>query len=210
MYTPQAYVEEDLALLHRLMREWSFATLVSCDAGTPMATHLPFLLSEGGAAGLGVLHSHIARNNPQWQALEDREVLVIFKGPHAFVSVNWYDNQLTYPTWNYGAIHARGRVTLERDPEALRALLGRTIGTYDTGGGDWRFENMPEEMTAPRLRAIVGLQIEITGLEGKLKFNQDKSEADRDGVRAALEERPEGRETACFMARLAATSEEEK
>lgn len=203
MYTPPAYAETDLAHLHALMREWSFATLVSNGSESgPMATHLPVLLDAGGPEGLGVLTTHIARNNPQWQALDGQEVLVIFQGPHAFVSVNWYDNRKTFPTWNYGAIHAYGRVRLERDPETLRALLVRTIATFDIPGGDWRLSEMPEEMIAPRLRAIVGLEIGIGRLEGKLKFNQDKSPADRKGVRAALASRKEGRETAAFMDRL--------
>ncbi|WP_370302331.1 FMN-binding negative transcriptional regulator [Pseudooceanicola sp.] len=202
MYTPPAYSETDTALLHRLMQEWSFATLVSSEMGAPLATHLPFLVDPGGSQGLGRLVTHLARNNPHWEALEDREVLVIFQGPHAFVSVDWYDNHLTYPTWNYGAIHARGRVKLERDPEALRALLRRFIGQFQPAETKWSFDEMPEEMTAPRLRAIVGLELDITRLDGKLKFNQDKSDTDRAGVRAALSNRAEGAETACLMSRL--------
>ncbi len=203
MYTPPAYAEDDLEHLHALMREWSFATVVSNGGEDgPMATHLPVLLDEGGPEGLGVLTTHMARNNPQWETLEGRNALVIFQGPHAFVSVNWYDNRKTFPTWNYGAIHAYGRVRLERDPETLRALLVRTIATFDIPDGEWRFAEMPEDMIAPRLRAIVGLEIGVTRLEGKLKFNQDKSAADRVGVRAALSVRPAGREAAAFMGRL--------
>lgn len=202
MYTPPAYAEDDLPLLHTLMREWNFATLVSNGSPGPVATHLPFLLSEGGPQGLGILTSHIARNNPQWERLTEGEVLVIFQGPHAFVSVDWYDNRETYPTWNYGAIHAYGRITLERDPERLRDLLRRTIRTFDMPETEWSFDEMPEKMTAPRLRAIIGLEIGIERLEGKLKFNQDKSAEDRAGVRKALFARSEGRETAAFMDRL--------
>lgn len=202
MYTPPAYAEEDTGLLHALMREWPFATLVSTGPDGPMATHLPVLLSEGGPKGLGILHSHIARNNPQWAHLDGAEVLVIFQGPQAFVSVDWYDNRLTYPTWNYGAIHARGRVRLEQDPERLRTVLQRTIATFDGPGTEWSFDGMPEEMTAPRLRAIVGIEIGIDRLDGKLKYNQDKSAADRAGVRRALAADPRSAATAAFMERL--------
>lgn len=202
MYTPPAYAEKETPFLHKLMQEWRFATLVSNGPNGPMATHLPFMTGPGGAAGLGVLTSHIARNNPQCERLTEAEVLVIFQGPHAFVSVDWYDNHQTYPTWNYGAIHAYGRVKLEHNPEALRALLHQTINTFDQPKTDWAFDEIPEEMTAPRLHAIIGIEIGIARLEGKLKFNQDKSEADRAGVRTALAARPEGRDTAKFMERL--------
>jgi transcriptional regulator len=205
MYSPPAYVEHDLPFLQQLMREWSFATMISQAATSGlMATHLPFMLAAGGAAGLGVLTSHIARNNPQWEGLEGTEVLVIFQGPHSLVAVDWYENRLSFPTWNYGAIHTRGRVLLERDPERLRALLMQTLASYDLEKGEWRFAGMPEEMIAPRLQAIIGLRIEIESLEAKLKYNQDKSCADREGVRQALAARPDGAETAAFMARLEA------
>lgn len=202
MYTPPAYAEENIDFLHTLMREWSFATLVSSGQEGPMATHLPFLLAPGGPAGLGVLNTHIARNNPQWESLNENGALVIFQGPHAFVSVDWYENRKTYPTWNYGAIHARGRVKLDQDTERIRKLLRRTIETFDDPRTEWSFDTMPEEMTAPRLRAIIGIEIAIDRLEGKLKYNQDKSDADRAGVRTALAARPEGHRTAAFMTRL--------
>lgn len=191
MYTPPAYREDRIEVLHQLMREWSFATLVSTGANGLLATQLPFLLDDNGASGR--LVTHIARNNPQWRDLADgAEALVIFQGPHAFVSPSWYDNQKTFPTWNYTAIHAYGRPVLNHDPEVLRALLKRAIATYDTPlGGPWRFEDMPEEMIVPRLKAIVAITIDVDRLEGKLKLNQDKSEADRDGVISQLRASPD-------------------
>jgi len=205
MYTPPAYREDDVAFLQQLMREWSFATIVSKGEEGLLATHLPFLVEPGGAHDLGRLVSHIARNNPQWRDLAaGHEALVIFQGPHAFISVNWYDNHNTFPTWNYAAIHCYGKVKLVEDPEAIRGILKRTIGTYDTPlGGDWKFEEMPANMTEPRLRAIIGLTIEIERIEGKLKFNQDKSEADRQGVIEALDRDQATEPTAAFMRRLA-------
>ncbi len=205
MYTPPAYREDDIGVLHDLMREWSFATLFSHGPeGGLMATHLPFLVASGGEAGLGLLTSHIARNNPHWQQLQTAsEVLVVFQGPHGYVPVDWYTQKQTFPTWNYGAVHAYGRITLERDAEAIHAILKRTIATFnEPREGGWRFEEMPASAVEPRLRAIIGLDIEITRLEGKLKFNQDKTEADRQGVRRGLSLRPGTQETARFMERL--------
>jgi transcriptional regulator len=204
MYTPPAYREDNLAFLQQLMREWSFATIVTKGENGLLATHLPFLIESGGAHGSGRLTSHIARNNPQWHdfAAGD-EALMIFQGPHAFISVNWYDNHNTFPTWNYGSIHCYGKVGLIEDPEAIRGILKQTIATYDTPlGGEWKFEEMPANMTEPRLRAIIGLTIDITRIEGKLKYNQDKSDADRRGVIKALSTDTATQPTAQFMARL--------
>ncbi|WP_025030278.1 FMN-binding negative transcriptional regulator [Nitratireductor aquibiodomus] len=211
MYTPASYREQDTAFLHDLMREWSFATIVSHGQDGLLATHLPFLLAPGGHKDLGILTSHIARNNAQWRHFEaGGEALIIFQGPNAFVSVNWYDMQRTFPTWNYGAIHVYGKVRLNQDPEINRKILEKTIARYERPqDGDWSFETMPEEMIAPRLRAIVGLEIEIDRIEGKLKFNQDKSEADRKGVRAALARDVATAPSADFMERLGARSQGE-
>lgn len=201
MYTPPAYREERLDVLHDLMRQWSFATLVTSGPDGILATHLPFLVDDNGAKGR--LVTHLARANPQCAALATgSEALVLFQGPHAFVSPSWYDNRETFPTWNYTAIHAYGRPVLNDDPEQLRSLLERVIQRYDTPlGGPWRFAGMPESAIAPRLRAIVAVDIDIDRIEGKLKLNQDKSPADRAGVIAALERstEPLAAETAGMM-----------
>jgi transcriptional regulator len=206
MYTPPAYAENDCALLHRRMREWSFATLVTHGSGGSNATHLPFLL-DADRGPQGLLTTHLARSNAQLADLrQGGEALVIFQGPHAFISPSWYENRSTFPTWNYTAIHARGRPRLVEDPEAIRAVLRRTVARYDTPlGGPWDFEAMPETMTAPRLGAIVAVEIPIDTLEGKMKLNQDKSQADRDGVIAALERlgEPQGVAVARLMRELA-------
>ncbi|ALM83018.1 FMN-binding negative transcriptional regulator [Bordetella sp. N] len=201
MYTPPAYAEHDDAALHAFMRAHSFATLVTVggaggaegktaqDAGAAMAnaTHLPFLLREGAHGP--VLVTHLARANPQWRDLQaGAAVLVLFQGPHAFISPSWYQNQQTFPTWNYTAVHLRGQPRLIEDPEEIRAVLHATVATYDRPlGGAWRFDAMPDTLTLPRLKAIAALEIPMTQVEGKMKLNQDKSVADRVGVVQALE-----------------------
>jgi len=211
MYTPKPYVEDDLDILHAHMRQWSFATLITHGENGVQATHLPFLLETGGGAGqppaqepaLGVLITHLARANPQYQDLKaGAPALVIFQGPHAFVSPSWYVNQLTFPTWNYAAIHARGQPTLIEEPADILAVLRKTVMTYDTPlGGAWKFGAMPEELIRSRMKAIFALRIPIASLEGKFKLNQDKSHEDRLGVVAALERRDDvqSRETAALM-----------
>ncbi|MFT4266579.1 MAG: FMN-binding negative transcriptional regulator [Xenophilus sp.] len=187
MYTPPAYAETDEALLRECMRAWSFATLVTHGAQGVQATHLPFLVDEEGEHG--TLVTHLACANPQYRDLQaGAEALVIFQGPHAFVSPSWYENRLTFPTWNYTAVHARGLPQLIEAPEDVHRVLQRVVARYDTPlGGAWRFDAMPAELTSSRLRAIAAVRIPVRQLEGKMKLNQDKSVADRRGVAAALE-----------------------
>jgi transcriptional regulator len=187
MYTPPAFAEHDGALLRARMRAWSFATLVTHGAGGSNATHLPFLVDDDGPHG--TLVTHLARGNPQYHDLKaGTPALVIFQGPHAFISPSWYTNRLTFPTWNYTAIHVRGTPEVVDDTAAIHMVLQRTVATYDTPlGGEWAFGAMPQELTASRLRAIAAVHIPITHIEGKMKLNQDKSVADRLGVIAALE-----------------------
>jgi len=189
MYTPPAYAEHDLALLHARMREWSFATLVTHGARGLNATHLPFMLEAEQGNGPATLVTHLARANAQFQDLQaGARALVIFQGPHAFISPSWYVNQQTFPTWNYTAIHVQGQPSLLEAPEKVFAILQRTVAMYDTPvGGSWSLPAMPWSMVEPRLRAIAGLRIPIESLEGKMKLNQDKTVADRLGVIAALE-----------------------
>ena len=204
MYVPPAYDASDLKTQHSLMREWSFAVLFSARDDVLLATHLPVLLDEGGARGLGRLQMHMARNNPHWTHFErGASALVVFSGPQAYVSVNWYEGKQTFPTWNYGAVHACGAVTLERRPERLLELLDRTIETYDAPvGGSWRMADVDPAKTRRLLPMIVGLTVEIESLEGKLKFNQDKPEADRRTVARHLLADPESAAAGRFMARM--------
>ncbi|HEX7735366.1 MAG TPA: FMN-binding negative transcriptional regulator [Ktedonobacteraceae bacterium] len=132
MYVPKHFREEDLAVLQTLMRQYSFATLVSTqEDGLPIATHLPVLL-EAEPAPYGTLKAHLALGNPQWRALqEEREVLVIFQGPHAYISPSWYEVELSVPTWNYATVHAYGRPRLISEVGELYTHLSALVSTYE-------------------------------------------------------------------------------
>src|SRR5262245_32627214 len=106
MYIPNSFREDDQAELHDLMRQNNFAILVTQHGGAPFATHAPFLLdAERGPHG--TLLAHIARANPQWRDFDgQQEALVIFQGPHAYISPSWYEVAPSVPTWNYAAVHA--------------------------------------------------------------------------------------------------------
>lgn len=188
MYHQTAYAETNIGVLHDCMRQWSFATLVTSGANGIQSTPLPFLL-DAQAGPNGTLTTHLSLANPIVADLRaGAEVLVIFQGPHAFISPSWYQNRMTFPTWNYTLVHARGVPMLKESEDDVMAVLRRTVAFYDTPlGGVWDFEKIPMSHTGSRLKAIAAVHIPIDTLEGKLKLNQDKSVEDRRGVVAALE-----------------------
>src|SRR5215468_10065812 len=133
MYSPSQFRVEDPAQALALMRRYPFAVLVSTGAKGLTASHLP-LLVRAEPAPLGSVIGHMARANPHWRELEDREVMVVFNGAHAYVSPNFYarpdDN---VPTWSYAAVHAYGRARVFHDRARLRALLEDLVAEFESG-----------------------------------------------------------------------------
>ena len=183
MYIPAHFRETRLNVLHALIREHSFGTLVSHVNGQLFATHLPFLLDPTRGAN-GTLMAHMARANPHWQQLPRSESLAIFQGPHAYISPAWYVSEETVPTWNYSVVHAYGTATLLDDPERIRALLDETVGTFDTHG--WSTARVSDRYVANMARGIVAFEIPIARLEGKRKLGQNRPVDDVDGAVAGL------------------------
>lgn len=200
MYIPSAFQETDQARLHDFIESYSFGLLVSTQEGEPFASHLPFLL-ERGAGPHGTLVGHMARANPQWPGLEGRSVLVVFSGPHAYVSPSWYKAEDVVPTWNYVAVHAHGTFRLVDSAEALAGIVQASVTTFERAmPAPWKLDTATESF-ARLLKGIVGFRIEIDRLEGKWKLNQNHPAERRDRVRQALEQSasPGAREVARLM-----------
>lgn len=190
MYTPTSFAESDPETLARFILQYSFATLVSHDGATLTASHLPILLdsSDGKPA---TLLGHMARANSQWKAAQGSEVLVIFQGPHAYISPRWYAEANTVPTWNYTAVHAQGNFELLDDRET-RELLTRTVSEYESGmESPWSMDENDPEFHEKLVLQIVGFRIAITRLEGKWKLNQNHSETRRQRVIDQLRKQPQ-------------------
>ena len=186
MYLPEHFRENKTTRLHELMRRHSFATVVSKQYGELMASHLPLLI-DTARGERGTMVGHMARANPQWRSFDSSaEALVIFQGPHTYVSPSWYETELTVPTWNYVAVHAYGTPRLIEGDGLLDILRG-TVQRYESRFAEpWTIDRLPDEFVAKLTKAIVGFEIPIARLEGKLKLNQNRTEADRRGVIAAL------------------------
>jgi transcriptional regulator len=186
MYIPEPFREDRLEALHAFIRRHSFGILVSSPAGALEANHLPLLL-ETERGPLGTLVGHMARANGQWRSLEsDGEALVVFPGPHAYVSPSWYETHPSVPTWNYAAVHAYGTPHLVQEPAALRSILRAMVQTYEASLPEPWPMDLPDEFTERMLNAIIGFEINITRLEGKRKLSQNRPEADRRGAVAGL------------------------
>jgi transcriptional regulator len=188
MYIPKAFREDDIGKLYNFIQAYSFATLVTQHEGMPFATHLPFLLdAERGPNG--ILLAHMARANPQWHDFASaQEVLVIFQGPHTYISPSWYEVELSVPTWNYAVVHIYGLPRLIEDQEELYNLLKTLIQTHEAHfENPWPFQ-LSEDYLQKMMRGIVGFEIEITRLEGKFKLSQNRTETERENVIAALQE----------------------
>lgn len=182
MYTPPSFRETDPDVLHGLIRHHNFGTLFTSGARGPVATHLPFILEVAEDASV-TLVSHMARANPQWKEFtEDQEVLAVFGGPHAYISPAWYQEPVAVPTWNYAAVHVYGVPRIVEDPAVLRHQVIRLVQDHEAPRSQpWDVSHAEPKMDA-LLKAIVGFEIPVSRMEGKMKFNQNRSREDQEGV----------------------------
>ena len=200
MYTPKAFEVTDLPMLHAAMKQSELATLVTITANGLVATHLPLLLDETRGA-LGTLTGHVSRANVQWRETDrDAEALIIFLGLDSYVTPNWYpakqETGRVVPTWNYAAIHAYGRITFIEDPEWLRTMVTDLTKKHEASfPAPWQVSDAPAVYIDSQLKAIVGFEFQILRLEGKQKFNQNRSVEDRLGVIQGLRALEDERKT---------------
>jgi transcriptional regulator len=198
MYTPKAFEVIDLPMLQAAMKQSELATLITTTTHGLVATHLPLLLDETRGE-YGTLTGHVSRANAQWRESDPAaEALIIFLGLDTYVSPNWYpakqETGRVVPTWNYAAIHAYGRVTFFEDTERLRTVVTELTKKHEAAfPAPWQVTDAPATYIDSQLKAIVGFECQIRRLEGKQKFNQNRSVEDRrgviEGLRALEEER---------------------
>ena len=204
MYLPAHFEQPDLPVLHALVREHPLATLVSVGPDGPTADHIPLVLDADDGPH-GTLVGHVARANPLWRTAAGTPVLAVFSGAHAYVSPNGYPSKAqthkVVPTWNYAVVHGHGMLEAVDDAVWLRAFVTRLTSRHEAAQAlPWSVGDAPEDYVQQMLRAIVGIRIPLTRLVGKWKVSQNRNEADRLGVAAAL--RAQGSDDATAMATL--------
>ena len=190
MYTPPAFKEDDPAEIRRMMREARLSVLVTATPEGPIGTPLPLIYDENDGER-GAIHGHLARANRQWQVPVIGEALAIFTGPDAYVTPSWYtakrEHGKVVPTWNYLAVHAYGAIEFFHDADRLRDAVSRLTDLHEHERAEpWAVADAPETFIASQLKGIVGFRLQVTRLEGKRKLSQNRSEADRTGVRDGL------------------------
>lgn len=187
MYLPKHFREDRPEVLHRAMRDIGAATIVSQGPDGLIATHVPIEL-DPSPAPFGMIRCHFARANPHAAIVADAdELLLIFQGPQSYVTPSWYPSKQesgkVVPTWNYVAIHAYGAAETYTDPDRLRRHLGAMTGHHESGYAlPWGIDDAPADFIDGMCRAIVGLQITLSRIEGKWKVSQNRPAADRAGV----------------------------
>ena len=193
MFTPAPFKIQDQAQIKRFLQENPFATLTANVDGRIVGTHLPINRHKDGK-----LYGHLARANPHSNLSESDEALLIFTGPHAYISPRWYEPGLNVPTWNYSAVHIYGRLRFIDEPEEVLNLL-RELTTIFEGEDGW---SLPDDEGYNRLvKAIRCFEFLEDETQAKFKFSQNRGEKTIEGVIAGLREAGDGK-TADFMADL--------
>jgi transcriptional regulator len=187
MYRKTSFNVDDVGTLAAFIAQHAFATVMTAVGGDGLtASHVPLVLSRHGTAL--TLTGHLARANDHWRHFDGQTpALVIFQGPHAYVSPTWYTSAPAVPTWNYAVVHARGKPRVLDDAQLLRSVRAM-VEKYEGGRAPrWRMEDTPPVFQAGLLEAIVGFELVVESIEGKFKLSQNRSRADREGTVAGLE-----------------------
>ncbi|OWJ98243.1 transcriptional regulator [Pseudomonas sp. A46] len=196
MYVPAHFNETRREVLHDLIVQNPMGTFITCGTSGLDANHLPFEL-DTKRGEYGFLEAHVARNNPVWTDINDGdEVLVVFRAGDAYISPQWYPSKQEHhkqvPTWNYMVVHAHGRVKIQDNERFVRGLVAKLTRTHEASmPKPWKMTDSPRDYIDAMLKAIVGIEIEITRLVGKFKLSQNKEARDIRGAGEALIAREE-------------------
>ena len=186
MHIPKFFRQEDRQTIVEFLRKNDFATLVLYDGEKPVASHLLFEIVEQGEALF--VNGHMSRANPMWRSFDkNNEALVIFQGPHTYISPTWY-NHINVPTWNYQSVHVYGKPRLVTDRDESYGILKRLVDRYETNG-PYRMETLPPDFVEKEMRGVAAFSIEVTKVEASYKLSQNRDEESYRSIVAHLEQR---------------------
>lgn len=169
MYIPKHFKVDDEDQIYEFIEKYSFATLYSTHMGEPYATHLPLILKKDENA----LYGHFARPNVQWKDIGNQTVLVVFQGPHCYISPSWYEIKDAVPTWNYVSIHLYGKVDIIEDEKVIFDSLNEMVNKYEKPDSPYNLKNVDSKYIEGMSKGIVAFKINITKIEAKAKLNQN-------------------------------------
>jgi transcriptional regulator len=185
MYIPEHFRETNPERIAALVEAYPFGALITAPSGVPYVSHLPFLF-ESTSGTNGKLLGHMARANPQWEHLAaGGGVLAVFQGPHVYVSPSWYSTP-GVPTWNYAVVHLYGKLRLIENETELEALVERLTTVHESHMPEPWKPNLTGERRLKLLGMIVGLEIEVTDIQGKFELSQNRPIEDQKRVSGEL------------------------
>ncbi|RFB14821.1 FMN-binding negative transcriptional regulator [Bacillus sp. HNG] len=170
MYIPKQFKIEDESTIYEFIENYSFANLVSLHDGEPYATHLPLVLNKSEHA----LYGHFARPNEQWKDVENQQILVIFQGPHCYISPSWYETMKAVPTWNYVSIHAYGKMEIIKNQEVILDSLNDMVKKYESPDSPYNLSDVDPNFIEGMSKGIVAFKINMTKIEAKAKLSQNQ------------------------------------
>lgn len=185
MYIPRYFREEDRQKTLAFLRQNNFPAIVSFDGEKLVATHSPIEVTED-ADGKITIYSHISRANPQWKTFGSQEIMLIFQGPHTYISPRWY-NHVNVPTWNYMMIHVYGTVRLLTDDE-LFAFLSRLVHAHEMNTS-YSLEGLPLDFVQKEIKGVVGFAIDVTRIDAGYKLSQNRNDEDHENIVRGLDKR---------------------
>jgi transcriptional regulator len=188
MYIPEFNRIEDQTVAMAFMRANPFAILVSNHEDTPFATHLPVIVTDSG--GQVIVQAHVAKANPHWKMIEYQESLLIFHGPHAYISPALYEIRESVPTWNYVTVHAYGHGKILPADSDKHQVLSELISQFDSSYlSQWN--SFDEQYRSRMLNHIVAFEIAVTRIEAKFKLSQNRTKAEQENVIQSLGTSPD-------------------
>lgn len=198
MYIPEFNRLTDRNEIVDFMKQFSFAYIITAKNDLPVATPLPFLIKVKDEQI--ILSSHFAKANDHWKDIENKDILVIFSEPHAYISPINYTKELNVPTWNYISIHAYGKGKLIAESEKVAEILESTIDNYESAYRQ-QWDNFPEDYKSKMTKGIVAFEIVVTEVKAKKKLSQNRSEEEKQRIIESLNESEDSNERhiATFM-----------
>jgi len=199
MYLPEHFRQNDLAAIRDLITDHPLAALITQADGEFEANHYPLIyVPPSDASPQGRLVGHLSKANSQWKSYQPgTPALAIFRGPEHYISPTWYlskqEHGRVVPTWNYAAVHIHGTLTIHHDAAWLLDLVTQLTDHHEakqsrsSSGQPWQVTDAPPEFVEGQLKAIVGLELQITKIETKWKMSQNRSLDDQRSTIAALE-----------------------
>ncbi|MEH7444990.1 FMN-binding negative transcriptional regulator [Bacillus sp. JJ1122] len=169
MYIPKHFIIDDETIIFDVIESFSFATLISQHGGEPYATHLPLILNKEEK----VLYGHFARTNEQWKDVRAQKILVIFQGPHSYISPSWYETNMAVPTWNYVAIHVYGELIIIEDKQFIFNTLDDMVEKYERPHSGYNLNSVEPSYIEGMNKGIVAFEIKISKIEAKAKLSQN-------------------------------------